>query len=117
MESNPNGLSGAAAGAKSYNARSGGIVGILSEMHSEFSRDLAGAQKAELQALVAYQELNAAKRAEIAEATKSKEDKEGRLSDTLDAIAKAKQDKSATEAASSAERVTRAGGKAWEREG
>ena len=51
MEAKPNDLSGAAAGAKSYNSRSGKIVGILSEMHDEFSRDLSAAQKAELQAL------------------------------------------------------------------
>jgi len=97
MEAKPNDLSGAAAGAKSYNSRSGKILGILAEMHDEFSRDLAAAQQAELQALIAFQELRAAKLAEIAEATKLKEQKEQALADTMAAIAKAKEDKAATE--------------------
>merc|ERR1719277_1281550 len=84
MEAKPNDLKGYAAGAKSYNSRSGKILGILAEMHDEFSRDLAAAQKAEFQALVAYHQLNAAKLSEIAEATKLKGQKESSLADTLD---------------------------------
>merc|ERR1711920_815607 len=61
MEAKPNDLVGYAAGAKSYNARSGQILGILMEMGREFSRDLAAAQKAEFEALVAFHRLNAAK--------------------------------------------------------
>lgn len=41
---------GAAAGAKSYSARSGGIFGMLSEMRDESERNLAADQRAELEA-------------------------------------------------------------------
>merc|ERR1711972_741303 len=102
-EAKPNGLEGYAAGAKSYNSRSGKILGILAEMHDEFSRDLGAAQKAELEALIAFHELKAAKLAEIAEATKLKEQKEQHLADTMAAIAKAKEDKEATEEAMAAD--------------
>merc|ERR1712217_102442 len=103
MEAKPNDLVGYAAGAKSYNSRSGKILGILKEMADEFSRDLGAAQKEELQALIAFNELRAAKLAEIAEATKLKEQKEEQLADTMAAIAKAKEDKAATEAAMAAD--------------
>merc|ERR1711920_377505 len=69
MEAKPNDLKGYAAGAKSYNSRSGKILGILAEMHDEFSRDLAAAQKAEFEALVAFHQLRAAKLGEIASAS------------------------------------------------
>merc|ERR1719446_908246 len=68
-------------------------------MYREFTRDLAAAQKAEFEALVAFQQLNAAKLQEIAEATKLKEAKEAELADLLDKVAKAKEDLAATEAA------------------
>merc|ERR1712224_209751 len=43
---------GAAAGAKSYNSRSGQILGILKQMMETFGKDLAEAQKEELRALI-----------------------------------------------------------------
>merc|ERR1719326_1217636 len=92
MEANPNALSGNAAGAKSYNARSGSILGILAEMKDEFDRDLAAAQKAELQALIEFQQLRAAKLAEIAAATKQKKQKEAALADLQNKVANAKKD-------------------------
>merc|ERR1711879_636815 len=56
---------GAAAGAKSYNSRSGSIFGMLDAMKDEFESDLSAAQKAELEAEIQYQHLKAAKTAEI----------------------------------------------------
>jgi len=65
MEANPNALEGNAAGAKSYNSRSGQILGILKEMLDEFLTDLAQIQKAELEALVSFQKLKGAKSKEL----------------------------------------------------
>merc|ERR1711957_957126 len=72
MEAKPTGLEGAAAGAKSYNSRSGRILGILSEMKDETSRDLSEAQRNDFRAEVAFQSLRAAKLDEIAVATAQK---------------------------------------------
>ena len=83
---------GQAAGAKSYDSKSGQIVGILAEMKDEFVRDLSAAQKREYKALVDFQNLQAAKLAEIAAANKQKDMKEAALADLLDRAAKAKED-------------------------
>jgi len=91
-DAQPSGLSGAAAGAKSYNSRSGQIVGILSEMHDEVTRDLSTAQKEEFQAVVAFQKLRAAKLAEIEAAKKLKAEKEAQLADLLAKSAQAKEE-------------------------
>jgi len=99
MAAKPNDLVGAAAGAKSYNSRSGSIFGILSEMQDEFARNLAAAQKEELDALIAFQHLRAAKLAEIAAATEQKEQKEAELADLLQRVAQAKEDLQATKEA------------------
>ena len=72
----PNALEGAAAGAKSYNARSGGILGLLKEMQDEFSRDLAKSQHEDMEAEIAFQKLKAAKEGEIDSATKQRNDKD-----------------------------------------
>merc|ERR1719464_1527604 len=105
MEANPNDLKGAAAGAKSYNSRSGSIVGILSSMKDQFTRDLGDAQKADFEAEVEFQGLRAAKLSEIMVATKLKERKDAALAETLDASAKAKEDKEATEEAMAADQA------------
>jgi len=89
-------LDGAAAGAKSFNSRSGSILGILKTQGDKFAKNLAAAQKEELEALIAFQKLAAAKQAEIAAATKQKETKEGELADLLDKVAKTKEDIEAT---------------------
>merc|ERR1719464_2650436 len=102
-ESNPNDLKGAAAGAKSYNSRSGGILGILASMKDQFTRDLGDAQKTDFKAEVQFQSLRAAKLSEIMVATKLNERKEAALADVLDASAKAKEDKEATEEAMAAD--------------
>jgi len=105
MEANPNDLEGAAAGAKSYNSRSGRILGILEEMRDEFTRDLGQAQKADFEAEVAFQQLRAAKLAEIAAASKQKAQKEAQLAELLDKAAKAKQEKEETQAAVAADQT------------
>jgi len=84
--------SGAAAGSKSYNSRSGGIVGMLGEMNDEFVRDLSAAQKAEFKSLVDFQKLQAAKLAEIAAASAQKDMKDEALADLLSRAAKAAED-------------------------
>mmetsp|Transcript_13405 Transcript_13405/g.22044 ORF Transcript_13405/g.22044 Transcript_13405/m.22044 type:complete len:728 (-) Transcript_13405:58-2241(-) len=91
-EANPNDLKGAAAGAKSYNSRSGRILGVLKEMGDENAKDLATAQKEELQAEIDFQNLQAAKLGEIAAATEQKEQKEAALADLLFKVARAKHD-------------------------
>jgi len=99
MEAKPNELEGQAASAKSYNSRSGNILGVLAEMRDEFNRDLSEAQKADFQALVAFQQLRSAKLSEIAAATEQMETKEASLADLLDQAAKAKEDMEATKTA------------------
>merc|ERR1712194_746824 len=99
MEAKPNDLDGAAADAKSYNSRSGRILGLLSEMGDETARDLGEAQGADFKAEVSYQHLRAAKLSEIRIATEQKERKEAALADLKDAIAKAEEDKQVTEEA------------------
>jgi len=102
-EAKPNELKGAAANAKSYNSRSGGILGLLSEMRDEFTRDLSDAQKADLRAEVGFQNLRAAKLGEIEAATEQKEGKEADLADTVLKAAKAKDDREETTAAMEAD--------------
>jgi len=91
-EAKPNGLSGAAAGAKSYNSRSGGILGLLKQMGDNTAKNLASAQKEELEAEISFQKLQAAKLSEIAAATKQKGAKEVELSDLINKVAAAKRD-------------------------
>jgi len=52
---------GAAAGSKSYNSRSGGIVGLLGTMKEQVDRDLAAAHKAEVAAAIGFEKLRSAK--------------------------------------------------------
>lgn len=99
----PNGLVGAAAGATSYTARSGSIVGILSEMTGEFEKNLAADQKAELQALISFQQLRAAKVAEIAAGQGAAREKARTLAETLAKAAQGAEDLRATREALSAE--------------
>eukprot|EP00747_Dinoflagellata_sp_TGD_P146199 gnl/TRDRNA2_/TRDRNA2_176665_c7_seq13.p1 gnl/TRDRNA2_/TRDRNA2_176665_c7~~gnl/TRDRNA2_/TRDRNA2_176665_c7_seq13.p1 ORF type:complete len:690 (+),score=275.16 gnl/TRDRNA2_/TRDRNA2_176665_c7_seq13:67-2136(+) len=87
---------GAAAGAKSYNSRSGQIFGVLGGMSDEFKSDLTSAQKEELMAIIQFQKLSAAKTAEIMAATSQKEQKETELAETMAKAAQAKEDLEAT---------------------
>jgi len=99
----PNALEGNAAGAKSYSARSGSIFGILSEMKDEFEKNLAMDQKQELEALISYHKLKAAKQGEIAAATKAVDEKQATLADTQAKAAQAKEDLETTKDALSAD--------------
>jgi len=92
MEAKPNDLKGMAAGAKSYNSRSGQILGILKGMMDEFATSLADAQKAELEAIISFQKLKAAKTAEIAAATKMVKAAEKKLAELEAKMAQAKKD-------------------------
>lgn len=67
---------------KSYNSRSGEIFGILNQMHEEFTKNLADARSEEARHEAQYQELKAAKEAEIEAATKLADKKEVELADT-----------------------------------
>jgi len=96
MEAKPNDLVGAAAGAKSYNSRSGEIVGILKAMMDEFATSLADAQKEELEAIISFQKLRAAKLAEIAAGTKMVKNAEKQLAELETKIAQTKKDLEAT---------------------
>jgi len=91
-DAKPNAQNGAAAGAKSYNSRSGGILGLLKNMGDNTARDLASAQKEELDAEISFQSLQAAKMEEIAAATKQKDQKTVQLSDLEYKVANAKKD-------------------------
>ena len=103
MAARPNGQNGAAAGAKSYNSRSGKIFGLLSEMSEEMQRDLAEATKTEAQSNENFANLKAAKEGEIAAATEQEKAKSAELADTLNKMAKAKRDLEKTEAALAAD--------------
>merc|ERR1719487_326659 len=80
---------GAAAGAKSYNSRSGEIFGVLGAMEDQFKSDLTSAQKEETMALTQFEKLKAAKTAEIVAATTQKDQKEAELTDTVATAAQA----------------------------
>jgi len=95
----PNDLEGAAAGAKSYNSRSGGILGMLRQMQDQFAEDLAEAQKADYTAEVGFQKLRAAKLGEIQVATEQKDATEQDLAELVNKVAQSKKDLEATEAA------------------
>eukprot|EP00444_Apocalathium_aciculiferum_P008504 CAMPEP_0183399260 /NCGR_PEP_ID=MMETSP0370-20130417/11814_1 /TAXON_ID=268820 /ORGANISM="Peridinium aciculiferum, Strain PAER-2" /LENGTH=727 /DNA_ID=CAMNT_0025580385 /DNA_START=54 /DNA_END=2237 /DNA_ORIENTATION=- len=98
-EEPPNGLQGNAAGASSYNARSGGILGMLSEMKDEFIKNLVMSQKEELESMISFQGLRAAKVGEIASATEAAEQKESALADLQSKAAQAKEDLETTKEA------------------
>ena len=95
--------SGGAAGAKSYNSQGGQIVGLLGAMQDEMVRDLSASQKEEFKALVDFQNLRAAKLAEIEATTKQKELTETALADLLNKAAKAHEDLEATKEAKAAD--------------
>jgi len=94
---------GAAAGAKSYNSRSGGILGVLSQLKEDFEKSLDSAQQAEAAAVAEFQKLKAAKEGEIASGKAQKAAKEKALADLLAKAAQAKGDITATKRALSAD--------------
>jgi len=94
---------GQAAGAKSYNARSGGILGILSTMMESFEQDLSSAQKAEIEAELSFQRLRSAKEGEMQAAGAALEEKTAELASTDQRVAESKQDIEDTKSALSAD--------------
>jgi len=94
---------GAAAGAKSYNSRSGQIFGILQQMREEFGKDLSEAQKEELRAMISFNNLKTAKMKEIDAATDLKNHKSEELAKAIQDDANAKEDIEDTKAALSAD--------------
>jgi len=94
---------GAAAGAKSYNSRSGGILGILAQMTENMEADLAAAQKAEIQAELSFQKLRSAKEGEMQAAGQALEDKTSELASTDQKVAESKADLEDTKVALSAD--------------
>jgi len=95
--------SGGAAGAKSYNSQGGQIVGLLAAMQDEMVRDLSASQKEEFKALVDFQNLRAAKLAEIEATTSQKELTETALADLLNKAAKAHEDLESTKESKAAD--------------
>merc|ERR1719156_185226 len=94
---------GAAAGAKSYNSRSGQIFGILSQMMEEFGKDLSEAQKGELRAMISFENLKAAKNQEIDAATDLLNQKTEELAKATRDDADAKENLEDTQAAMAAD--------------
>jgi hypothetical protein len=91
------------ANAGSYNSQSGTIFGILKQMKEEFESNLSDAQKTEQQAQSDYNELKAAKEAEIsAGTTKSKQHSQA-LAATKESLADAKENLGSTREALAAD--------------
>jgi len=84
------------ASAGSYAPASGEIFGILKQMKETFETDLAAAQEDEKKSQLAYEELKAAKEAEIAAAEEQVKTKTQELADTKEKKAQAEQDKADT---------------------
>lgn len=92
-------LEGNAAGAKSYSAGSSRIFGLLSQMKSNFDKNLAESQKEHILAEISFQHLRSAKEGEIASASRNLEAKRAALAETNQAVAQAKEDTESTSAA------------------
>merc|ERR1719333_19918 len=84
------------ASAGSYAPASGEIFGILKQMKETFETDLAAAQEDEKKSQAAYEELKAAKEAEIAAAQEQVKTKTQELATTKEKKAQAEQDKADT---------------------
>merc|ERR1719231_587505 len=77
---------------QSYAPQSGQIFGILKQMKETFETNLSSAQKEEMQAQAAYEDLKAAKEEEIKAGTELKDTKTQELADTDEKLAQSKQD-------------------------
>ena len=77
---------------QSYAPQSGQIFGILKQMKETFETNLSSAQKEEMQAQAAYEDLKAAKEAEIKAGQDQKDTKTQELADTDQTLAQTKQD-------------------------
>merc|ERR1711920_778446 len=77
---------------QSYAPQSGEIFGILKQMLETFESNLSGSQKEEMAAQKAYEDLKAAKEAEIAAGQAQIDTKTQELADTDEKLAQAKED-------------------------
>jgi len=77
---------------QSYAPQSGAIFGILKQMKETFETNLSNSQKEEMEAQKAYEDLKAAKEAEIKAGTEQKDTKTQELADTDAKLAEDKQD-------------------------
>merc|ERR1719379_1570708 len=77
---------------QSYAPQSGQIFGILKQMKETFETNLSTSQKEEMQAQAAYEDLKAAKEAEIKAGTELKDTKTQELADTDEKNVNAKTD-------------------------
>merc|ERR1719398_553931 len=77
---------------QSYAPQSGEIFGILTQMKETFEANLSAAQKEEMANQKAYEDLKAAKEAEIAAGQAQIDTKTQELADTDEKLAMAKQD-------------------------
>ena len=91
------------AGFQSYAPQSGAIFGILKQMKETFETNLSQAQKDELAAQDAYNELKTAKMAELAASKKAVDMKSVELAETDEKCAQAKENLSDTRDALSAD--------------
>jgi len=82
-----------------YNAQSGDIVGVLKQLKEEMEGGLSESQKREQARAAAFEELRAAKVAEIESGEKMAEQKEDDLATTKNNLAEAKEDLEHEEAA------------------
>merc|ERR1719235_519284 len=76
----------------SYAPQSGEILGILKQLKDEMEASLSASQKAEKEAAANFNEMRAAKTAEIENGETMAERKEDELADTNNALAEAKED-------------------------
>jgi len=77
---------------QAYAPQSGEIFGILTDMKDQFEANLSQAQKEEMEAQKAFEELKAAKEAEIAAGKEQLDNKKAELAKTDEDNAQAKQD-------------------------
>merc|ERR1712146_870269 len=77
---------------QSYAPQSGEIFGILNQMKETFETNLSSSQKEEMDNQKAYEELKAAKEAEIAAGQEQLDTKTQELADTDEKNAQAKED-------------------------
>merc|ERR1719271_1721188 len=91
------------ANAGSYNSQSGAIFGILKQMKEEFESNLSEAQKTEQQGQSDYDQLKAAKEAEISAGVSKSKQHVQTLAATKESLADAKENLASTREALSAD--------------
>lgn len=98
LDAKPNDLEGQGAGAKSYNSRSGRIVGILEQMLHRFDHDLASARKEEARQVAEYDALMGEQQAQMDAASAQKQSKEDKVANLELAVAASEANLEATQA-------------------